>query len=618
MLGPFSLSSNWKPRWIRRHVSIPSAVRFSEGVRTAPEPASIVRNGSRFVGPAAALLTGVAAVLLHREPPGLVDPHVCAGVLEWIGAAAARRAGGAAAGAWLLAADRILIVGAVASFVSAAFAASRSWPAAIAAGLAFGVQPLLSPSFTVFAPAVAIATGLLASARRQGVVLVMIAAGALINPPATLPLAALALWWMWRPGTPGGAVSGVAAAMAIAGLVWILQFVLPPMSTIEAGLSGSCRLPVARGPFLPQLWASAQQWLAAPTMFALALAAFGVFSRTARAAPAVLVGFVAAMFVTAPVDPGNVERALLPASVLLWLIVAAGLAELLAGARRVPARAAVLALAALLPALQMPRLAAGTQSLIRPAGHAAIAPSGMHHLIELLPDGSALVVEDALVDLLLRAEGRSWERMGKRVTLVALDESAVTAALRRSSSVLAFPRAQLELQSLGFRLTDRAIGDVSGLADVALVSPCAQVPRGWQAVPTLNASRVVSIVAEGERDRGPFVLYVATRAPPRPVPQEWSKGVSQGYIVSTFQIGQDDTRLGEALQDDGLASADFATARYVVRFEIRRVPGAPRTLSIDLGEPPSVAYAKKWREAAGHRLRLCPAFPRTPVPIVIR
>jgi hypothetical protein len=242
----------------------------------------------------------------------------------------------------------------------------------------------------------------------------------------------------------------------------------------------------------------------------------------------------------------------------------------------------------------------------------------MHHLIELLPDRSMMVAEDAIIDLLLRAEYGSWARMGKQLSIVASDESALTQAVRASPDVIALPRAQLALQFLGFRLTDRAFGDLTGLAEVALVSPCAAIPRTWQAMPTLNASRELAIVAEAERDRGPLVLYLATGSPPRPVPRNWSQGVSQGYIASTFQIGPDDNRLAEALKDDGLTSADFAAARYVVRFELRRVPGAPKALSIDLGESPSVAYATKWREAANDRLRLCPAFPHTPAPIGIR
>ena len=578
-----------------------------------------MRNGNRFVGPAIALATGAAALLVHRESPGLVDPHVCPGVLEWVGATAARHVSRAPVGPWLLAADRVLVVVAVASFVGAAFAFSRSWVAAIAAGLAFGAQPLLSSSFTVFGPAAAIVTAWLASPRRPAIVLALVAAGALINPPATLPLAAVAAWWMWRTASTPRIAWSIAALVATIGSVALLQLVMPPIpGTLDSAASVSCWLPVARGQFVAPMRDAALQFLAAPTMFALALAALGAFARIRVAAPAWLIGFVVSMFVTASVDPLNADRALLPASVLLWLLVAVGLAELLTNARRLAPRIAALILAALLPILQIPRLRAAAQDAVRPAGQDALAPEVMHHLIELLPDHTTLVSEDAIIDLLLRAEHRSWERMGKRVSVVERSDAALARAVRESPHVLAFPRAHLDAPLLGFRLTDRPIGDVSGLADVALVSPCAAVPRTWQALPTLNASRVVSIVAEGERDRGPLVLYLATNAPPRPVTQGWSEGVSQGYIVSTFDTRQDADRLGEALTEDGLTSADFAAARYVVRFELRRVPGAPRMLSIDLGESPSVAYAKTWREAAKHRLRLCPAYPYTPVPIGIR
>jgi hypothetical protein len=306
------------------------------------------------------------------------------------------------------------------------------------------------------------------------------------------------------------------------------------------------------------------------------------------------------------------------------VLVAVGLADAVRACRAgINGRLAAGLLIVLLPLLQMSARADGSRASLQasPQGQEQLTLHSVAQTLRILPAASAFIVEDATMDLWLRALDGTWQRSGKTIDVVPRRAADVAAALGHAGThVFALPAAQAELWRIGFQLTESPFPDVTGMAEVREGGACTVVDTQWRVLPDIARSPVLALVAETDADEGPIVIYVTSdeRSAARAI--DWPSKAMRGFNETSYDrsAGADRTRLGaRARQDDVPAGSLLLSAPFVTRLELWRTPGAPNALAVDLGGRPVAAIARVRPDAAVPRLTMCPVSPFTPQPLAM-
>lgn len=579
---------------------------------------------------ALALAIGCAVLVLHRGPASLAPAAACAGALEWIAIALARLGRSTPLGLWLPGADRVLAVAAVAVFVILARQSSGAWLAAAAAALAFAAQPAFAPRLSVFGPASVLVPALVFLALQYRApaagldwrVWLGLLLTAAMAPGATLPLAVVAGWHVGvgPSSSPSRWRAAATAAVVLVACVAALEAAMPGRPPAFV-VSISCPLPIWSGATSGHAAQELRSMLASAGVFACSLAVLGAFSsvgalreRRAWTAVAYAVASTAAAWMGR-----DAARLMAPVQVAFWALVAAGLAEAVRACRAgIGGRIAAGMLIALLPLLQNPTRSdrRRAQEHVSPRGQERLTLQGFARTLRLLPAASAFVVEDATLDLFLRALDGTWQRSGKTLQIVTRRATDVARVLGHPDThVFALPAAQAELWRIGFRLTESPFPDVSGLAEVGEGGACTVVDNQWRVLPDLPRSSVLSLVAETDGDVGPIAIYVASDEQPAARALDWPPLTTRGFHATSYDrsADADRARLDAGAREDGVpAGSPVLSAPYVTRLELWRTPGAPNILTVALGAMPVDGLARLRPDAVIKRLTVCPAFPSTP------
>jgi hypothetical protein len=599
---------------------------------------------------AAAIAIGCAGLWLHLAPAVLASPPSCPGLLERLAIAGARIGHAAPLGLWLVRSNRIILVVALAIFACLGFAATGAWAIAAATSLAFAAQPAFAITMSAFDPLAVGVAGLTLLAllarepegeSRQGSIggawLCLLLTAAIV-PRTALPLAVIAGWQAAVASSDSTTrlrwlIAGE-ASIALFGIVAILTLSmpsLPPLSSLsipaDPAVAASCLLPrlASQGTLegtsraLPALVGSAGP-------FACSLAALGAFSlrggltgRRALSRHGPMLAYVATSAVMT-------DRALAPLLVAFWLLTAFGLVEVVRACRRnAGGRLAAAALVILLPLLQIAGRSRGPAAGVEAAalGHDRMSVDGMRRALQVMPDRSAIVSEDAVTDLLLRALDGTWQRSGKTLRMVSRRQENIAAAVNNESKhdeskhVFAWPWAQRDLAYLGFRLVDAALPGISGVSDVQPGGACHAVLQAWEAIPDISRSPLLVLVALDARAEGAIAIYAGSDRPFNPRPVDWPAWTARGFIVSSYAPqGEDRGRLDHDAVEDGLVrDHPVLNKPHVVRLELWKMPGAPALSAFELGADTSTIAVAHATPAI--TLQLCPGFPHDVRPVTL-
>jgi hypothetical protein len=591
----------------------------------ADEPGA--RPATRDVAFALLFAIGGNTLMAPRGPVALAPVAACPGALEVVAIVVAHVAPSAPLGIWLFNVDRLLAVAAVAAFAVLATRSAGGWLAAAAAALAFASQVPFAPRLSVFGPAAILVPVLaLLTLNHRGTgsntdvrVWLGLLLTAAISPGLTLPLAVVAALYA------GGAARWVtsarrsrAAAIAAAALVaWVtlLQAVMPggpPAFTHPLW----CLVPWADAWTPVHAGGELRSMLSAAGVYACSLAALGAFSfrgAVRQRRTWTLVAYVAASVAVSWIGR-DAGRLIAPAMVALWVLVAAGLAEAVrACGGGFGGRVAAGLLILLLPLLQLSaRAGEATSAHAGLEGQERLTLQTVAQTLRILPDDSAIVEEDATLELFLRALDGTWQRAGKRLQLLPRRAAEVAAALTAGTHVFARPAAQAELSSIGFRLTP--LHDAPGFAEVREGGVCSPLDTQWHTLPGVLRSSRLALVAETDAEAGPMVAYLASDQPPVVRAVDWPPLTTRGFHVRSYdrEADGDLTRIEASILDDGVpATSPGLMARYLTRLELWRTPGAPRILTVELGTTPVAAIARLGLDAAVRRLTVCPVFQLT-------
>jgi hypothetical protein len=271
------------------------------------------------------------------------------------------------------------------------------------------------------------------------------------------------------------------------------------------------------------------------------------------------------------------------------------------------------ALVASVPAFQLASL--GDPAVPRPAplGHEDLSGRSLVRLIAALPNDSALVAEDAIVDMLQRAAASNATVADKRAGIVSERVEDLDKALT-GHRVFALPRAQTDLQQQGFRLQDPQDVFVRGVAEVLPGGACGSIGATWLDLPGATGSTHLAFVADGPDGRGPIIIYLASDAPLRPAPLDWPGLSRRGFFESHYDTTRDADRRqldADVATDRGPVGHAVLRAPIVTRLELWRVPGAPLTLVVSLERAPGLAVARTRDAGPDSRVRVCPSFGHT-------
>ena len=353
-------------------------------------------------------------------------------------------------------------------------------------------------------------------------------------------------------------------------------------------------------------------------------------------------GFIA--LATVPALEAGVPAgiAAMPAVVAVWGLAAMGVREMWT---RTPARGAIVAamLLAALPLLQLSRArAVEREGFSRAAvleregfsrsavleregfsrarvendrrallGHDRASLAQIRRLLNLMPDGAAIVEEDASVDLLLRAAafGRRFEKPLAVVPRVRKDVAAALHVRR----VYTFPLGQRELSLRGFvidAITDVPRADARGIAAVSATRPCVELGKVAVDLDGIGAHGRVALVADEDAAVGPVVIYFGGETAYTPGPDGWPPGAMPGFALRMFDRS---TEAHSALMDAeaaaaGLGSHPVFRAPFVARLTLFRATRAPQALPVVLGPPRSQGAGQLAAERADALpLTLCDA-----------
>lgn len=600
----------------------------------------------KLAGSAAiAIVFGVAVLLLRRDALALAPPPTCAGLLESIGAGVARLAPALPIGSWFALSNALTSIVALLLFAMVAFAASRTWIAAIAATAAFATLPMFTPVLAPLATAgIAIAgvtwLSLLRSRRDRADgdrrlrlwTWCTLLLAALVAPGLTWPLALVAGWHAATLGRDRPSVQAMglrtralerwSLIVASAGLLalgsWLFQlFVVPRLPPSLPGATVACLLP---GPAAFRDVVDSARWVilsAGP--FAAALAMLGAFSRRAafrdaRIGPLVAYAVAPLAVVAWPSADADAGKLLGPSLVACWALAGIGLGELIrACGSRLPGRLAASALVLLLPGFQLLRLPPRTPAALIPQGQDELSRTTMRSLLDVMPDRTVLVAEDAITDVLLRSLDGMWQRARKTLYVVARDAPTLAEWLRAADApAFALPGAQADLQYLGFQLSEATLfAGVAGLAQVRVGGTCRPLGAAWHRAPDLARSATFAVVAQDDRSRDSIVIFAAADRPLNPRAHDWPGATTRGFLWDAYDLDRDADkgRLASAGSADQLRHESIHAHRYVLRFVLHWMPDAPRVLAVDVGNPPDEVVGRIDSNDARQRFVLCPAFP---------
>lgn len=539
---------------------------------------------------AIAIALGAAGLGLERAPAALAPAVSCPGLLDWAAIVSAQVAHSAPLGVWLVRADRVIFFVAIVLSGRAAIAASGSWLAGSAVTLAFAASPLFAPAMSPLDVAV----------------------------PALASLAALvALDDSIGSVTSGRAVALCAVAIALAiPLVRFPNWIIPPLPPAANGAAGAaCITAPGRAGILAALSSIGP--------YAVLLAVFGLFTirwRLAdrRAWPAA--AFVFFALAVASVSTANPLRALAPVAIAVWLLAGAGLAEAARAAGPTPAgRAGALLLAALLPLVPIAaRYRQPRQEPVAAArfGHDQTTLDAVRRTIQLLPDKSVVIVEEAATGLLLRAAHATWQRSGKLLRVVDVQPAPVaSAAAEPGWHVFAWPLAQTTLPLLGFRLADAQLPGVSGVAVVGNGGVCADIGEAWRPIDFAAGAPMLVIRSEEPAQEGAVAIWVGSERPIALMPFGWPVWVMPGFLAVPYAAGEHDRVMADAAADGLTGREPVFGQPHVVRLEVWKVPDAPRLMPILLGvDPPEVGLM---HATPGVTLQACPGYVPDVQPIAL-
>jgi hypothetical protein len=612
---------------------------------------------------AAAIAIGCAGLWLHLAPAVLAPPPSCPGLLERLAIAGARIGHAAPLGFWLVRSNRIILVAALAIFACLGFAATGAWAIAAATSLAFAAQPAFTITMSAFDPLAVGVAGLTLFAllarepegeSRQGSIggawLCLLLTAAIV-PRTALPMAVIAGWSSVSATRLRWLTAG-AVSIALFGIVAILIVSmpsLPPLSGLSSlsipadpAVAASCLLPrLGSQGTLEGISRALSALVGSAGPFACSLAALGAFSlrggltgRRALSRHGPMLAYVATSAVMT-------DRALAPLLVAFWLLTTFGLVEVVRACRRnAGGRLAAAALVILLPLLQITARSRGPAAGVEAAalGHDRMSVDGMRRALQVMPDRSAIVSEDAVTDLLLRALDGTWQRSGKTLRMVSRRQENIAAAVNDESKhdeskhdeskhddskhdeslhVFAWPWAQRDLAYLGFRLVDAALPGISGVSDVQPGGACHAVLQAWEAIPDISRSPLLVLVALDTRAEGAIAIYAGSDRPFNPRPVDWPAWTARGFIVSSYAPqGEDRGRLDHDAVEDGLVrDHPVLNKPHVVRLELWKMPGAPALSAFELGADTSTIAVAHATPAI--TLQLCPGFPHDVRPVTL-
>jgi hypothetical protein len=580
-------------------------------------------------------LVGPAALLIQGRLPELTSPNPCPGLLDFVSILVLRGRPDLTVGGLFTSLHAFFVVIGLAAVVGLARRAACSLAVATATALAIGLSPLfpqtLAPPWEAAAFAACALVAFFLSSKKRS--LVLCAAGAwfaaaVLVPAWTIPAAIGAGVTIvtalpqrrrtWR------FVVGIAVTLVCVLAAAILMFL--GSGTLEAeGLSFSsrralvsCALPIWRPMGLTGLFGR----VFGP--FALALAALGLFvvaQRTSWRRFVVIAAIALAALAAAGSPATSPLVALAPVLVGIWVLVAAGLQQIVALAQRPVGRAAAALLIVLLPTLQMSRLRADERDdRVRPLGHEATTLGQVIAILNVVPSNATFAEEDSSMDILLRAAVFGGRREAKPFVVVPRGREAMTQALDRGP-VFAFPRGQEDLSLRGFaiepvprigRSREGATETIEGLAAVTGTRSCQVIGDSWIDLDAIGASGRIALSGDSEAAYGPIALYFGGPTDGEPRSDGWPIRTTRGFRWAAFDRQTDANR--ERLQAEaravGLSEHPVFAAPFVTRLTLHRTPRAPLTLAVLLGASFPVGLGKgEYAGPGAAHLMICDAPP---------
>ena len=592
-----------------------------ESPRTAREaiPHWIVTIGAASFG---------AAIL--EAPRSLADPASCPGLLELVTVIASRTASDVPVATMLLWGNRLATFVAIAIFARLlqTIGSGLVVTSVIAIALAFvpAFAPVLAPSpATAMAAAAAALLFIYRATRfdRRRVAsavwaCVAMAMTAAIAPALTLPLTVVSalLARLVAAGDAARArwLAPILTALVVAAFPIVIMSAVPALPAVGGVQTSamSCVVPVSLS--IAGGLGAFTGALGGMTPLALGLAMLGAFAL--RAYPTDRAAWPLIAFALAPLaamcwSGGDVGRTLAPTVVGLWCLAAVGLGDLEAALAGRPARR----VAALLIGLAVPWQQSARPDVLDAHGAAVLGHDRLtfgqfNEIAGLLPNNSALVVEDAVTDVLARDGLRRLQRRGKSVRMVARDATAVGAALS-SSPVFALPHGQSRLQFEAFLLTPVSDPRVSGLAEVRQGGGCAVAGSTWTDLPALQSRGGMAAITPDVRQHWHVVFYVGGDVPVELRRGDWPNQLGLGYHSTAYDRDREGDRrvLDENVRADAApASHPIFAMRHVTRLEIWRAQGGPAVLPVGYASPDLVIA--RARSAPGDSpVRVCASFP---------
>jgi hypothetical protein len=569
---------------------------------------------------------GPVALLLRAPLTELAHPVQCAGALDVISIIVARIRPDLRVGALFGTLQALALTLAFGLFAELAERTSGSAVIALAMTITLAIS---RPFSTMFAPpwmaaAFAACAGVALSLHRcfcgrvppRRCTIVVIAMLILAAATVTAWMFSSALAAMFvirhRPGWRSKAAPWIATAITAATVVVVpllLTKIANPAGVVTSwqacrvgGLPGDrLHFPDTFGAAGPLIWA-----LAALGAFASATAA-GVKST------AVIVALLILASLPGLADEWPAHVALAPAIFGMWTLAAVGTRELLAyRPRRGATVTAAMAIAAV-PLLQLSRVQEPSGFRHQLLGHDRATLAEMRRLLNVIPDGSTVVDEDASVDVLLRA-ALVGGRRSKTLSLAPLARHEVLDALTRSP-VFAFPAGQRELGLRGFAIDPVARepdGAAQPLAAVSALRACVELGAQWTDLNGVGEHGRVTLVADDEPARGPAVLYFSGTNAYTPGPDSWPFDAMPGFDLRIFdRTTSERLVLMEAeAADAGLLHHPVFDSPYVARLRLFRTRQAPLALPIVLGPPRPLAVGRRLDAGEGRpSLMVCDAPP---------
>jgi hypothetical protein len=560
----------------------------------------------------------------------LADPIACPGVFDLFAIIASRTWRDVPLGSMLAAANAVLLAMALVLFARAVYRITSSAAVTIAITLATAAASMfgavLAPSAAAaFVVTIAAWDAVLRSfddrqrAASPGVALFFLALLAAAVIPMMLPAAIVAGSLRWSPPSPELRRARrwhlrVLAVAAVLGTSHLMQVAMPRAHSCVMPHGGWVSLSTAGD----VLAGAARE--AGPLAIALALLGLLAIKRLPRGVVLSLPVLVLISLWGAALTPDRADWILPSFIIALWLLAAAGLAEVwTATGGSVAGKAGAGALSMALVALQIVSANAHRDSTTPPDGHERLTFAMMGAIVGALPRGAGLVEEDATTGLLTRALP-SRLRTSDRFQVIPRNVTAITDA-RANIPVYALPRSQRVLQHLGFEMADATSSGVPGLAEVRQAHACtAELGTAPLPLTAITGRQIFALVAGDERTRDPVVLLLAGEVPLPVSPLGWPPNTLRGIHGRIFDltVPVDRKDFDEELRSYELSSWSVPNTRYVTRIEAWRTPDAPLVLPIALGGTIDTGIARMTGTSADQHLRLCPSFPHDVHPPVRR